>query len=99
MQPETMIRMLAGMWLRRRLTERFDPAVTAMTAPHMTSEVSILVVTARAEQMPRTCSAIGLLLNSGSIRTRELLSALRRRSFRVAGSRDRRRIRAHPSRN
>ena len=37
-----------------------------MTATDMTSATSILVVTARAEQMPSTCNAIGLLLNSGS---------------------------------
>ena len=64
----TMMRMLGGMWLRIRLTEKFEPtSAPKITARHITAEVSILVVTARAEQMPSTCSAIGLLLNSGSM--------------------------------
>ena len=47
----TMILMLGGILLRRRLTVRFDNVITAMTARHMTTEVSSFVVTASAEQI------------------------------------------------
>ena len=58
------------MRFRSRLTERFESAVTATTAALITTEVCIPVVTASAEQMPSTCSAMGLLWISGSISTR-----------------------------
>jgi hypothetical protein len=47
-------------------TDRFDSDITAMTARDITTEVSILVVTASAEQMPSTWAAMGLSLNNGS---------------------------------
>ena len=50
----TMMRMLGGMKFLRMLTERFDSAITAITAIDITIAVSIFVVTARAEQMPST---------------------------------------------
>ena len=62
----TMIRMLFGIWCRSRLIVRLESVSTQMTAAHMTTEVSIFVVTASAEQMPSTWSAIGLLLKRGS---------------------------------
>ena len=49
--------------------EKFDNPVTAITAIHITKALSILVVTANAEQMPKICNAIGLLLNIGSYKT------------------------------
>src|SRR5690606_31411287 len=65
----TIIRMLDGVRLRTRLMKKFEDEITAITAIAITTVVSIFVVTASAEQMPSTCSAMGLLLNSGSTRT------------------------------
>ena len=62
----TMMRIEPGMRFRIKLTERFDKVSTKITAPHITIEVSSFVVTASAEQMPSTCSAIGLFSKSGS---------------------------------
>ena len=62
----TIIRMLVGIELRSRLTKRFDSVSTQITAMLITSEVSMRVVTASAEQMPSTCRAIGFSLNRGS---------------------------------
>jgi hypothetical protein len=39
---------------------------TAITASVITKAISSFVVTARAEQIPRTCKLIGLLLIKGS---------------------------------
>ena len=65
----TMMRMLPGIWLRIRLTETLEPAMTKVTARAMTITVSNLEVTAKAEQMPRICKPIGFLLNKGSSKT------------------------------
>ena len=62
-----MIRIDGGIMLRISDTDRFESVSTAITANDITTEVSILVVTARAEQIPSTCTAIGLSLNRGSI--------------------------------
>src|SRR5690554_8215304 len=64
-----MIRMLPGICVRTRETARLEKAVTAITDRHMTMVTFMLVVTARAEQIPRICRPIGLLLNMGSKRT------------------------------
>ena len=61
----TMMRMLFGVWLRTRLTARLASAVTRVTPMPMTSALSMRVVTASAEQMPSTCTAIGLTLITG----------------------------------
>ena len=50
----TIIRMEGGMLLRNRLTTSEEQVVTAITARHITKAVSILVVTASAEQIPST---------------------------------------------
>ena len=50
-------------------TAKFDIVVTNTTAMHITRVVERLTVTASAEQIPRTCNAIGLLLKTGSRRT------------------------------
>ena len=55
----TMMRMLLGMMLRIRLTAVFDRDKTKITAKDMVIDVSILVVTAKAEQIPKTCIVIG----------------------------------------
>ena len=65
----TMIRILVGTLLRTSETARLDMVVTKITAMHITSVVDMLMVTARAEQIPRTCSAMGWLLKMGSIKT------------------------------
>ena len=62
----TMMRMELGILLRSRLTKKLEKVRTKITAPHITTEVSILVVTARAEQIPSTCNAMGLFSKSGS---------------------------------
>ncbi len=60
--------------------------VTKITAPAITSDVSSFVVTASAEQMPSTCSAMGLLLKTGSIRTSFADCFAMDWSFKEAGS-------------
>ena len=72
----TMIRMFVGIMFRSRLTDRLESAITATTAALITTEVCIPVVTARAEQIPSTWSAIGLLWMSGSIRIRRVSVAI-----------------------
>ncbi len=61
----TMIRMLFGVWLRTRLTARFASAATSVTPTPMTIALSMRVVTASAEQMPSTWTAIGLFARIG----------------------------------
>jgi hypothetical protein len=61
----TMMRMLEGVWLRIRLTARLANAMTMTTATDITSALSRRVVTASAEQMPSTCTPIGLLSRTG----------------------------------
>ena len=70
----TMMRMLGGILLRKRLMKRFASVITTITAADITSEVSSFVVTANAEQIPRTCSAMGLSLKSGSTNISLLLA-------------------------
>jgi len=64
----TMMRILLGMYFRMLLMAAFEQAVTAMTARHMMAAVFIDVVTAKAEHMPRTCKAIGLLFRMALLR-------------------------------
>ena len=52
-----------------------EQATTAVTAADMTTAVSSLVGTASAEQIPSTCSAIGLLLKTGLNRTSVFLDS------------------------
>ena len=61
-----MIRMLDGIWLRIRLIDKFEKAVTLVKAKHIIKATDSCEVTAKAEQTPRICKAIGLLLTSGS---------------------------------
>ena len=63
-----------------------ENAVTSVTASVITTAVSSLVVTARAEQTPSTWSVIGLLANSGPMSTfltsfSSPVSAIVQRSF------------------
>ena len=60
-----MMRMLVGMVLRRREIITFEKARTAITEIPITSAGSSLAVTARAEQMPSTCTITGLSLENG----------------------------------
>lgn len=50
----TIIRTRLGMWLRSRETARLDMAVVKITPAHMNRVLVSRLVTARAEQMPRT---------------------------------------------
>ena len=54
------------MWFRIKLTDRLENETTNMTASDITNDVSNFDVTANAEQIPKICKAIGLLLNKGS---------------------------------
>ena len=56
----TIMRILAGMKLRIRLTATLEQQSTKMTAKHMVTVVSNLVVTASAEHTPRLSKAMGL---------------------------------------
>src|SRR5690606_9670326 len=63
-----------------------ENAVPSVTASVITTAVSSLVVTARAEHTPSTCSVIGLLAKSGPISTfltsfSSPVSAMVQRSF------------------
>ena len=60
--------MLFGILFLIKAIAPLENAVTTTTAADMTSDLSSLVVTARAEQIPKICNAIGLLLKSGSSR-------------------------------
>jgi hypothetical protein len=55
----------AGMWRRIMEMNRLENAVTEISATHITRVTFSDEVTASAEQMPRICSAIGLLRNIG----------------------------------
>ena len=72
----TIMRMLAGMKLRIKLTATLEQQSTKMTAKHMIEAVSNLVVTARAEHIPRLSKAMGLESKSGPKRTSLGLSAI-----------------------
>ncbi len=63
-----MIRMLFGTQLRSALTARLAQAATMVTPMPITSALSIRVVTASAEQMPSTCTPMGLLAMIGVTR-------------------------------
>src|SRR5690606_223115 len=65
----TMIRMLLGICDRITEIAMLEKAVTKDTATTITMESCRLVVPASAEQRPRICRAIGLLLKIGSSRT------------------------------
>ena len=77
----TMMRMLFGIQLRTALTARFAHAVTMVTPMPITSALSIRVVTASAEQMPSTCTPIGLLAMTGSSERRALRACRKWRSL------------------
>jgi hypothetical protein len=66
--------MLEGMKVRIELTARFEKATTKITATHIVSVVSSFVVTAKAEQIPKTWSAMGLFLTTGSNKTSVVLT-------------------------
>ena len=61
----TMMRILPGMVLRNSEMMTLEKASTAVTEIAMTKAGSSLAVTARAEQMPNTCTMTGLLRESG----------------------------------
>ena len=62
-----MILILLGIMLRIREITRLEKAVTTITDMAMTMDGFICTVTASAEQIPRICTVIGLLLFSGSL--------------------------------
>lgn len=64
----TIIRILPGICLRISDTKKLEQAVTKVTARHITSVTFKLEVTAKAEQIPNICSAIGLFLIIGLVR-------------------------------
>ncbi len=63
----TMILIRLGMMFLINEITRFENAHTTITANAITMEGSILVVTANAEQIPNTCTVIGLLSFNGSV--------------------------------
>ncbi len=65
----TIMRIELGIWLRIIEMNRFENPVTSVRAMDITSAVFRFEVTARAEQMPRICRPMGLLLKIGSNRT------------------------------
>jgi hypothetical protein len=56
--------------------KKLENAVTNVNAMHITTVTRSEVVTARAEQMPRICSAMGLFLKSGSVSVSRMLMML-----------------------
>jgi hypothetical protein len=71
-----MMRILEGMNCRMLEIKKLENAVTSVNAIHITTVTLRDVVTARAEQMPRICSAIGLFLKIGSARVSRMLMRL-----------------------
>ena len=65
----TMIRMLEGICFLIMLIDRFEQAVTLVSARDMINAVTKLLVTARAEQTPNTWKVMGLLSINGSLTT------------------------------
>tara|TARA_E500000075_G_scaffold129365_1_gene137027 strand:- start:683 stop:925 length:243 start_codon:yes stop_codon:yes gene_type:complete len=64
----TIILMLLGICFLINETNKFEKAQTMVNAIHITKATLILDVTARAEQMPKICNAIGLFEKRGSKR-------------------------------
>ncbi len=62
----TIMRILLGIALRSTEMMTLEAVSTAVRARHITAAVSILTVTASAEQMPRIWMVIGLLSERGS---------------------------------
>lgn len=62
--------MRLGIIFRINEMTRLEKAVTTITASAITMEGFICTVTANAEQMPNTCTVIGLLSFSGSYNSR-----------------------------
>jgi hypothetical protein len=60
--------MLLGIKLRIKEIEKLEHAVTAVTDSDITNATFKLDVTASAEQIPKICSAMGLLLTMGLIK-------------------------------
>ena len=69
----TMMRMLVGMWRRIRLMAPLENTRTKITARHMVADVSSLLVTARAEQIPTTCREMGFSSKMGASRVSRAL--------------------------
>src|SRR5690554_5255745 len=65
----TIMRIDEGIWWRSSDTKKLHTAATRVRPIHMTNVGPILVVTASAEQMPSTCTMIGLLVISGPTNT------------------------------
>src|SRR5690606_21014949 len=61
----TIMRIELGIWLRIIEMNMLENAVTNVSAIDMTRAVFRFEVTARAEQIPRICSPMGLLLKIG----------------------------------
>jgi hypothetical protein len=57
------------MWFLMALIAALEQAVTDVSASAMISDVDICDVTAKAEQIPRTCKVMGLLLTNGVVNT------------------------------
>ncbi len=62
----TMMRIEPGVWFLTRLTATLASIVTTSTPVVITSALSMRVVIARAEQMPSTCTPMGLLARMGA---------------------------------
>jgi hypothetical protein len=62
-----MIRILDGITFRIMEMNKLENAVTAVKAKHITTVTCMELVTAKAEQIPKICSAIGLLSKIGPI--------------------------------
>ena len=61
----TIILMFVGMWFLINDTNKLDNVTTVVKATHIIKVIYRFPVTARAEQIPRICKAIGLSLNIG----------------------------------
>ena len=71
----TIILILLGIWFLINDINKFENATTLVRATHITNVTDKLLVTAKAEQMPKICNVIGF----SSIRglTKTCLYALR----------------------
>jgi hypothetical protein len=61
--------MEVGIWLRNNDIKKDEKPVTTITASIITKATFNEEVTAKAEHIPKTCNAIGLLSTKGSTRS------------------------------
>jgi hypothetical protein len=68
--------MLFGIKFLIKEIKKLERVIVAVRATHIIKVGYSLLVTANAEQIPKTCKAMGLSLNKGENKTSEVLDIL-----------------------